>query len=188
MRALLGVFAVTALGVASQQQAAPSERGTLRLHYVQKPIGYERYEIARAGTGLELSANFDFTDRGGNVHLDAMLQTKADYTPVHFTAKGKSYRFVNVDSEVTVGEREATVRADGTETRVPIPAAFFTVDGYAPFSAQMLMLRYWKQHGRPRSIQTVPGSPLNDVVIEARGRDEIRVGGTTIALDRYTVD
>src|SRR5471032_1414997 len=25
------------------------ERGTLRLHYVQKPIGYERYEVVRDG-------------------------------------------------------------------------------------------------------------------------------------------
>ena len=26
-------------------QPQPVERGTLRLHYVQKPIGYERYQI-----------------------------------------------------------------------------------------------------------------------------------------------
>src|SRR3954465_2214478 len=43
------------------------ERGTLRLHYVQKPIGYERYEIARQGDTLTLTSDFAFTDRGGRV-------------------------------------------------------------------------------------------------------------------------
>jgi len=155
---------------------------------VQKPIGYERYELTREGDGLRLTADFDFTDRGGNVHLASTLQTKADYTPVHFTAKGKSYRFVNVDSDVTNNGHEAVVRADGTEARVAVPPAFFTVDGYAPFAAQMLMLRYWKQHRQPRVVRTAPGSPLNDVLVTARGHDEIRVGSKTVRLDRYTVD
>ena len=53
------------------------ERGTLRLHYVQKPIGTERYEIVRAAKdgGAQLTADFDFTDRGGRVQLAATLQT-----------------------------------------------------------------------------------------------------------------
>src|SRR5439155_258655 len=50
-----------------QPDRDPVERGTLRLHYVQKPIGYERYEIVREGDDLKLTSDFDFTDRGGNV-------------------------------------------------------------------------------------------------------------------------
>ena len=57
------------------------------------------------------------------------------------------------------------------------PPQFFTVDGYAPFAAQMLLLRYWKQHGQPRVVRTVPGLPTNEVIIEARGREAMRVGG-----------
>jgi imidazolonepropionase-like amidohydrolase len=164
------------------------ERGTLRLHYVQKPIGYERYEVARHGDALELTSDFDFTDRGGRVQLASTLRTASDFTPIHFTAKGKSYRFVNVDSEVTVDGSDAVVRADGTEVRVTLPPQFYTVDGYAPFAAQMLMLRYWKQHGQPHLLQTVPGLPQNDVTIEARGRESIRVGGNALMLDRYVID
>src|SRR5579872_515540 len=84
------------------QGTPPIERGVLRLHYVQKPIGYERYEIGRDGDALLLTSDFDFTDRGGRVQLASTLRTKADFTPIHFTAKGKSYRFVNVDSDVTI--------------------------------------------------------------------------------------
>src|SRR6476660_852740 len=92
----------------------PIERGTLRLHYVQKPIGYERYEVASDGdlsrqsaNGAEgeagkLTADFDFTERGGRVHLAATLRAQADLTPISFQPQGQSYRFVNVDSDVRV--------------------------------------------------------------------------------------
>jgi imidazolonepropionase-like amidohydrolase len=180
--------AALAASVATVQPIGPPERGTLRLHYVQKPIGYERYELVPADREWRLSSDFDFTDRGGRVQLGSTLTTSADYTPIELVARGKTYRFVNVDSHVTVRGREATVTADGAETRVPLPTQFYTADGYAPFSAQMLMLRYWKRHGRPRMIQTVPGKPLNDVIVEARGPEKIQVGSQTVALERFVVD
>lgn len=167
-----------------QPPSAVAERGVLRLHYVQKAIGYERYAITRDADGLSLTADFDFTDRGGRVQLAAALHTTADYAPLSFTAKGKTYRFVNVDSQVTIDGAMAKVRADGGEQQAAVTPAFYTVDGYAPFSAQMMMLRYWKTHGRPRVMHTVPGRPVNDVIIELRGRDTVR----GVALERYTVD
>src|SRR4051812_40016177 len=178
------------LRVQPDQSSAPNsvERGTLRLHYVQKPIGYERYEVGRAGDTLALTSDFDFTDRGGRVQLAATLRTRPDFTPLAFKATGKSYRFVNVDSEVRVEGSDAIVRADGGEARVTLPPQFFTVDGYAPFAAQMLMLRYWKQHGQPRVLKTVPGLPINEVVIEPRGREAIRVGTSVVRLERYAID
>jgi len=164
------------------------EHSTLRLHYVQKPIGYERYEIARDGDALTLTSDFDFTDRGGRVQLASTLRTKADFTPLSFKATGKSYRFVNVDSDVRVENGTAIVKADGAESRVTVTAPFYTVDGYAPFAAQMMMLRYWKTHGQPRVMRTVPGLPANDVFIEARGREAIRIGSDTVRLERYVID
>src|SRR4051794_10814306 len=121
---------------AGQSPAEPDavERGTLRLHYVQKPIGYERYEVSHAADALTLTSDFDFTDRGGRVQLAATLRTRADYTPLSFKATGKSYRFVNVDSDVRVQGDEAIVKADGAEVRVPVSAPFYTIDGYAPFA------------------------------------------------------
>ena len=166
----------------------PTERGTLRLHYVQKPIGYERYEIVKDADGLTLTSDFDFTDRGGRVQLASTLRTRTDFTPFSFKAAGKSYRFVNVDSEARIENGLAIVKADGAESRVPLNGPFYTVDGYAPFAAQMMLLRYWKQHGEPRVLHTVPGLPVNDVYIEARGREAVRIGTETIQLNRYVVD
>src|SRR5213593_3497826 len=111
MRIALLVAALGSLLALGQPAPPPIERSTLRLHYVQKPIGYERYEIApdgdlsrRSASAAEadarkLTADFDFTDRGGRVQLAATLRTRADFTPISFLAKGKSYRFVNVDSD-----------------------------------------------------------------------------------------
>src|SRR6186713_324556 len=188
MRAMRAVFVVliSLTFMAGQERPTSVEPGTLRLHYVQKPIGTERYEIVKASAdgGLQLTSDFDFTDRGGRVQLTATLRTAADLTPVHFSAKGKSYRFVNVDSAIDIAGHDATVRADGGETHVTLPAQFYTVDGYAPFAAQMMMLRYWKQHGRPRVLTTIPGLPSNDVIIEARGRDQATIAGrATLWLD-----
>jgi imidazolonepropionase-like amidohydrolase len=172
----------------NQTPPGAAERATLRLHYVQKPIGYERYEIARDGDALTLTSDFDFTDRGGRVQLVSTLRTKADFTPLSFKATGKSYRFVNVDSDVRIENGTAIVKADGAESRVTVTAPFYTVDGYAPFAAQMMLLRYWKTHGQPRMMRTVPGLPTNDVFIEARGREAIRIGSDTIRLERYVID
>jgi imidazolonepropionase-like amidohydrolase len=175
------------LFVAAAQPPA-GEHGTIRLHYLQKPIGVERYDLMPDSGGWRLASDFDFTDRGGRVQLASALQMSADLSPTHFSAKGKSYRFVNVDSDVRVESAAAIVRADGVERRVPFDGPAFTVDGYAPFSVQMLLVRWWQQHGRPRVVKTVPGLPVNDVVIEQRGRDEIRIGSGTVTLDRFSID
>jgi imidazolonepropionase-like amidohydrolase len=188
---MAGVAMLTALGaaLAAQRPAAhPAEHGRLRLHYVLKPIGYEDYTVARDDEGFELTSAFDFTDRGGRVQLAATLRTAPDLTPLLFRAKGKSYRFVNVDSDVTIAGRDATVRADGATQHVTVPQTFFTVDGYAPFSAQMLLVRYWQTHGRPRTLQTIPGMPVNDVIIEDRGRETMKAGGKTLTLQRFCID
>jgi imidazolonepropionase-like amidohydrolase len=195
MRMLAAAIVGMAIAAGAMATAARSgssaalEHGRLRLFYVQKPIGLETYEITRAaGDVLELKSDFDFTDRGGRVQLAATLRTAGNLTPLHFRATGKSYRFVNVDSEITINGREAVVRADGATERVTVPQTFFTVDGYAPFAAQMLLVRYWQQHGRPPVLQTVPGRPLNDVIIEHRGRETIRFGPQSLVLDRYAID
>src|SRR5262249_61784988 len=77
--------------VTLSQTAAQIERGTLRLHYVQKAIGFERYEIAPKGEGLALTSDFDFTDRGGGVPLGATLETRGDLKAALFRSKGRGF-------------------------------------------------------------------------------------------------
>jgi len=95
------------------------EEATLRLYYLKLPLGFERYSLSRDGGDLVLTSDFDFTDRGGRVQLAARLRTAPDLTPREFEAKGKSYRFVNVDSEVALESvcRFSIERSPSTDTR-----------------------------------------------------------------------
>jgi imidazolonepropionase-like amidohydrolase len=176
----LALFLVAAISPAPDTV----EQGTIRLHYVQHEIGVEHYRIARDGDGLVLTSDFDFTDRGGRVQLATTLVMKSDLTPRRFETKGKSYRFVNVDSSEEIDGSSASVRTRDETSRISVPDRFFTVDGYAPFSVQMMLIRYWNEHGRPESLVTLPGDPSTEVRITRRGQDD--VGG--VALERYTVE
>lgn len=166
----------------------PIETGTIRLYYLQHAIGYEHYELSRVGEELVLTSDFEFTDRRATVELDASLRMASDGTPRHFEAKGKSYRFVNVDSEVDFEERSASVRSFGNRYRVDTPERVFPVDGYAPFSVQMMLVRYWNAHGRPEVLAILPGDPTNEVRIVYRGRDEVEAKGKRHTLDRFTLE
>ena len=167
--------------------SAPVESGVLRLHYLRLPIGTERYEIARDRASLALHSDFDYTDRGGRVRLATTLRLKPDLTPEQLTTAGKTYRFVTLDTAVDVAAGRASVR-DGRQTsEVALPERFFTVTGYAPFAVQMMLVRYWKTHGRPEVLRTVPGAPTNEVTVEAAGADTVAVGGKPVRLERYLV-
>jgi imidazolonepropionase-like amidohydrolase len=160
------------------------EQGTVRLFYLQLPLGQERYSLVREDSDLLLTSDFDFTDRGGRVQLATSLRMGSDLSPRRFESEGKSYRFVNVNGEVTFESGSATVRVRDETRRVSVPERIFTVDGYAPFSVQMMLVRYWNAHGRPPVILTLPGEPPNEVRIEHRGRDTV-LGRE---LDRHTIE
>ena len=138
------------------------ERGKLALYFLQNPVGEETYALDAAHT---LHADFAYTERGTKVALAATLRMKPDLTPEHFEAKGKSYRPFSVDALVDPGPRTTP---------------FFTIEGYAPFSVQMMMLRYWARHGRPARLPLLPGS---EATIEVTGHDTV----AGVRLTRYSV-
>ena len=126
------------------------ERGVLLLHFLQLPVGQETYEIS----GDTLHANFDYTERGSHVTLTATLRTASDFTPIDFEAHGHNYRPFGVDASFhATKEREL----------------YFTISGYAPFSVQMMLLRYWLAHGKPSRIAQRPAG--DDLMIEETGHD-----------------
>src|SRR5579872_1753327 len=130
-----------------------AETGKLLLHFLQLPVGEETYEL----NGNTLHARFEYTERGSNVALNATLRMKPDLTPEQYEAHGRSYRPFKVDVSVT----------PANET-----GPFFTIDGYAPLSVQMMMLRYWLGHGKPKRLRQLPaGTKDDDLIIEETGRD-----------------
>ncbi len=161
-------------------QTAPSpEAGKFVLHKFEQAIGEENYTITPDHGMVTFKSEFKFTDRGTPVALSATLITE-DYRPQSFTVKGKTSRLSNIDTEITNihtpaggGPWDATLR-QGTDTHaISFPAApFFTISGYAPVAVQMEMMRYWRAHGQPAQLATLPSRRSEDS--GPRRRDDSR--------------
>jgi imidazolonepropionase-like amidohydrolase len=166
-------------------QATPqNESGKFRLHKFEQPIGEESYTITADGSTQTLKTDFKFTDRGSEVPLTATLHTSDNYVPQSFVITGKTSRMSGIDTAITVDGANATIR-QGKETRsIPAPSPFFTISGYAPVAVQMEMMRYWRTHGSPAQMATLP---IGSVHIHDRGSETMQINGHDVQVERYTV-
>jgi len=183
----------TAAAPAMAPPPAPSpavETGKFRLHKFEQPIGEETYAITREAGTLTLKSDFAFSDRSTKVPLTATLKTADDYTPQSFTIQGKTSRMSGIDSSVEISGSSATIRqgvrqGDSKNARtVAVSQAFFTIAGYAPVAMQMALIRYWRSHGSPAHLPTLPSG---EVQIQDRGTESIDVGGHSVQAERFTV-
>lgn len=169
-------------------QAAPptsaTDTGRFRLHKFEQPIGEETYTIARDGDTLTLKSDFAFTDRGRKVPLTATLRAAADYAPQSFVIKGSTSRLSTIDTHVEIDGAKATIR-QGKDTRtLATPQNFFSIAGYAPVAMQMALIRYWRAHGSPARLATLP---TGEVQIQDRGAETIAFDSRSVQVERYTV-
>jgi imidazolonepropionase-like amidohydrolase len=129
-----------------------AETGRLTIHMILHAVGEERYQVTAGEGGLKLSTTFEYTDRANKRTTLAELRMNNDYTPIRLEVQGKP----------------AVTAADGS----------FPIVGPSPFAVQMMMMRYWKAHGRPAHLP---------VEIQPAGHETISVDGKTVALERYTI-
>jgi imidazolonepropionase-like amidohydrolase len=160
---------------------------TLRLFYVGHAIGTERYELATSDDGYVLSADFDYRDRGRRTRRVGTLRTTREFAPQRLEISQVTDTGSTVETRIEVNGREATVLARGETSRVTLPAHAFAIAGTSPTSQHLALVRYWLANGKPSTISVVPGGPMNDVTIEARGRDTLQLDGRRVILDRYMV-
>jgi imidazolonepropionase-like amidohydrolase len=176
--------AVACCGLLARAADDPGESGQFTLFKFEQAIGEERYEVQADGDRLALTSTFSFTDRGTPVQLSTSAQFDRTLKPAHFAVKGETARITGIDTEVTIAGANATIREGGETRRAPVPEGAFTLAGYAPASMQMELMRYWASHGRPSSVPLLPQGAAH---VEPRGRDQVTVGGRTVALDRYSL-
>jgi imidazolonepropionase-like amidohydrolase len=131
-----------------------------------------------------LQSTFEFADRGVKVPISATLRLSADLRPESFLIRGKTSRFSEIDRELHITGRTATVREQEQTRQVTAPDRFFTIGGYAPVSVQMLLVRYLRGH---RGLTSIPILPSGEVRLERRGVDTIELGGSRSSLERYSV-
>ena len=162
-------------GWAQTESAAP-EQGVFNLHKFEQLIGKETYTLARTPGEVALKADFKFTDRGSAVPLTATLTMDKDLTPRDFAIKGKISRFSSIEDSVHG-------RSAGAVT-IPPGENFFDIQGYAPVSVQMMLVRYWRSHGSPKTLKTLP---RGEVQIQEQGVETFTIGSRKIPLHKLSV-
>lgn len=167
-------------------QATPPVETTLLVSLINRPVGRETFSETRDGNTTVYAGALDLTERGGRLQVSSSLRLSEDLTPISFEARGKSYRFVNVDASVRVSGGMATVTNLGQTDTFEAPRRFFTAESYSPLSARALLIRYWDRHGRPPVIPVLPGP--RDVRITFRGTDPVIVRGIPVTFRRFDVD
>jgi imidazolonepropionase-like amidohydrolase len=152
------------------------EQGTFHLHKFEQLIGKETYTITSSLDEVVLKSDFKFADRGNEVPLTTTLIMEKDLTPRDFHSQGKISRFSSIDDSVQG-------RSAGQVTIAP-GENFFDIQGYAPVSVQMMLVRYWRAHGSPKSLKTLP---RGEVQIQDLGPADFSIGGRQVQLHKLSV-
>jgi imidazolonepropionase-like amidohydrolase len=168
----------------AQTEPGVTEQGVFNLHKFEQLIGKETYTLSEPliCTGpcpqveRVLKADFKFTDRGTPVPLSATLTIDKDLTPLEFQIKGKISRFSSIED--TVHGRSA-----GAVT-IPPGENFFAIQGYAPVSVQMMLVRYWRTHGSPKTLKTLP---RGEVQIQDQGTEKLSIGKRQVELHKLSI-
>jgi len=167
------------------QTSPRTESGKFRLHLYEQEVGEESYTITNQSQALTLRSDFQFTDFHTPVPLTATLHTSQTGLPLSFTINGRTSVTSEIDAEVTVSGSAALIREGKDSRTVAVPRAFFTISGYAPVAVQMMMMRYWRAHGSPAEMPTLPAGTVR---IRDRGRETFRVNGRNVQVERYLID
>ncbi|MGZ4866267.1 MAG: amidohydrolase family protein [Candidatus Angelobacter sp.] len=157
-------------------QTAALEQGAFNLHKFEQLIGRETYTLAHASSDVVLKSDFKFTDRGSEVPLTATLTMEKDLTPRDFQIKGKISRFSSIED--TVNGHSAG------QITIPPRENFFDIQGYAPVSVQMMLVRYWHTHGSPKTLKTLP---RGEVEIQDQGTEAFTIGRRKVQLHKLSV-
>lgn len=160
------------------------EQGKFILHKFAQPIGLETWRVTRQPGGYQLTDKFEFKDRGTAVPLTVKFTYDQSGTPQSFNIKGKNSRLSAIDQSVLVGDKTVRVSVDGADQTVDKPKAFFPIAGYAPTAQQLMLMRYWLNHGKPEALRTFPSGTVQ---ISRRGQDRFTLAGKPVVLDRYLV-
>jgi len=185
----VGIFNVRAqkaapemTGVAAPAGIADSAR--FLLHKFAQNIGAESYTLTKGDSGLVFTVRWKFTDRGSAVPLDARLTVSHSYEPRSLFIKGKTCRFCTINDTVRIRGRQVDIRVDDSAYTQTLAPMSFPVAGYSPGTVQMILLQYWKSHGRPAAISMLPSGTVK---IRKDGTDALTFMGRPLLLERYVI-
>lgn len=160
---------------------------SLRIFYIGRPAGWERYELKPTDGGLTLTSDYDYVDRGRRNHTQLTLTTGNDYSLKKYETVRLTDTSRTVVTSIEFNGSRATVTRNQKSADATIPDVAYAVSSYSPTAQHLALIRYWESHGRPPTIAIVPGDP-NPVTIKRRGIDAVGTGAKQVHLARYTID
>jgi imidazolonepropionase-like amidohydrolase len=160
---------------------------SLRIFYIGRPAGWERYELSPSRAGVTLTSDYDYVDRGRRNHSQLTLTTGTDYSLQTYEIVRLTDTSRVVTASAALNNGRAMFLANGKPREVAVPKVAYAVSGYAPTAQHIALIRYWESHGRPARMAIVPGDP-NPVTIRKVGVDTVGTGSSRTALTRYTID
>lgn len=179
---ILAAFLSITAAAGFAQPAADS--GSFYLHKFAQNIGKETFVLRKQGNQFIYDISFKFTDRGQPVPLQAKLVTDTRFEPVSLFIKGNTSRFSTIHDSIFIKDKKARVWADSVVHTEALKPLSFPVAGYSPGTVQMVLLNYWKTHGRPQRINMLP---RGEVTIKQDGTESIDNNGKPLLLDRFII-
>ena len=166
------------------------EHGRYTVHLLLHTIGAEEYTITQTGPeDRVLTSTTTTSDRGMKRTNSTVLKMGAKASPQSFeeTATNASGARETVSSMETRGA-SVLVQEAGESRTVRRPPVAFVGSGSMPASLQMLMMRYWRTHGRPLRLPLLRASvKAPPIEIRPVGHDAFSLHGQMLRLTRYTV-
>ena len=181
---LLAGLAGLAPAIAQAQVPAPTDSATFLLHKFEQRIGQETYHLTRTAQAHTYDVDFKFVDRSSPVALRAQLVVTPASEPLRLAVKGQTSRFSTINDTISIGNGQARIRVDDAVRTEPRAGLNFPVAGYSPGTGQLLLLRYWQQHGRPASLPLLPAGAVR---IREDGRDTVQFQHRPLVLRRYVL-
>lgn len=182
-RLALGLVALMAASTVSAQS------DSLRIYYVGRPVGWERYDVTTRGDTTSMAADFSYVDRGRRIHLLSAMSLGADYSPrrlevYRLTDTSRALQFqVSIDGPDALAPTQS-----GQTVSLHAPPLRFALSGYQPLSQHLALIRYWNARGKPSTIELFPFGPATRVAVGKRATTRVTVGDRSVALTEYTID
>ena len=165
-------------------QSNATDSGSFIIHKFAQPIGREQYFARHSGKTLTYFIDFHYTDRGSPVKLKDSISFNDKGEPTAYRIRGGTSRFSTVNDSVVFEGNTARMKVDDSSYSETVKGFYFPIAGYAPATAQMLLIQYWKRHRFPKKIYT---PPFGAVSISEDGSDTFSVQGKTSILTRYHI-
>jgi imidazolonepropionase-like amidohydrolase len=184
---LVLLLATPVVGLASAPTTL-GEQGRYVTHLLLHEVGSEKYDLRNMATGYLLTVASTLQDRHTVRSRNTSLETRKDFAPVFLeTKRGGS---APGDAWVTrVGASSASIQEAAASRTAPMPRVAFAGFQEMPAALQMMMMRYWLAHHKPRALQMLRADPTAPPVeIRRVGSDVLSLpGGRRSVLTRYTV-